>query len=248
MVDRRADWTMSVFDEEYIRLWSFPSVTRSEVVALVNWLPTPPASLLDVACGTGRHSLALAREGFEVTGIDSTRVFLFLDLARRASSTSGLNVRFHEADMRLFDFNGFNAAVMLGNSFGYHTYTENLNTLTRIVNAVVDGGRVVIELLNRHRISSEFRRAGEHVASDGTLVTLTSSFDERTGMMSVAQRWTDLLGQRQERLTRQRLYTEDELRAACQAAGLTDVEIFDGFTDQPFRPASRRMLMVATRG
>ena len=38
---------------------------------LINYLkPVPGSSMLDVACGKGRHSIQLANKGFDVTGID----------------------------------------------------------------------------------------------------------------------------------------------------------------------------------
>jgi len=37
---------------------------------------SPPAKVLDLCCGTGRHSLAFARRGFTVTGVDITRSYL----------------------------------------------------------------------------------------------------------------------------------------------------------------------------
>ena len=49
----------------------FTQATEAEVAFLMEELSLAKgASILDVGCGTGRHSVALAREGFAVTGID----------------------------------------------------------------------------------------------------------------------------------------------------------------------------------
>ena len=78
----------------------------------------PRARILDVPCGSGRHALTLAARGHRVTGVDiSTEA---LGYARRAAAAAGVDVEFVESDMRQVRRGGaFDAAVCLGNSFGY---------------------------------------------------------------------------------------------------------------------------------
>ncbi len=49
---------------------------------------TPPARVLDVGCGYGRHGVELARVGFEVTGVDISEV----QLARARERAQGAEV------------------------------------------------------------------------------------------------------------------------------------------------------------
>ena len=123
--------------------------------------------------------------------------------------------------MRRLDLAGFDAAVAVGNSFGYHSDDENLMSLDGIATAVVVGGTVIIELLNRDRIVANFRPHSEHIAGDG---------------------------QRRQRRTEQRLYTPPELAAMCAAVGLIPVAWHDGLAGWPFHVAARRLGLVAVRG
>ncbi|MCX8013376.1 MAG: class I SAM-dependent methyltransferase, partial [Rectinema sp.] len=50
----------------------------------------PPAQVLDLCCGTGRHSLAFARKGFAVTGVDITASYL--EAARESAQAEGLKL------------------------------------------------------------------------------------------------------------------------------------------------------------
>jgi 2-polyprenyl-3-methyl-5-hydroxy-6-metoxy-1,4-benzoquinol methylase len=71
----------------------------SVLEAAAAFLPPPPGRALDVACGRGGGSLALARRGYLVTGVDASLVGL-VDL-RRAAETEGLarSVRTLVADL-----------------------------------------------------------------------------------------------------------------------------------------------------
>ena len=241
-------WTQAVFDEEYARLWSFPGrdVTVAEVAALEALLPEAPARVIDVACGVGRHAIALAIKGYDVTGIDIATPFL--DRARLAALAASVTVDFRVCDMRRLDIGGFAVALVLGNSFGYHSDDENLESLERIANAVVDGGLVIIEVLHRDRLVADLRPHSEHIAGDGTVVELESSLDPVTGVNEVVHRWTDADGRSHERRTEQRLYTPPELAGLCKAVGLAPLEFRDGLTGGPFHLAARRMVLVASRG
>lgn len=79
----------------------FTRNTVAEVDFLVRELHLqPPASILDVGCGTGRHSLELAHRGFQVTGLDISAGMLAE--ARRKAEAEGLSIRWIQADARTF--------------------------------------------------------------------------------------------------------------------------------------------------
>jgi SAM-dependent methyltransferase len=61
---------------------------------------SPGGHILDLCCGPGRHALELARRGFRVTGVDRYRPYL--DSARSAAGTEGLDIDFVECDMLEF--------------------------------------------------------------------------------------------------------------------------------------------------
>src|SRR4051812_46712231 len=58
----------------------------------------PPAEVLDLACGTGRHSREFAARGLAVTGLDYTESYL--EQARKAAKKERLPIPFVHADMR----------------------------------------------------------------------------------------------------------------------------------------------------
>ncbi len=92
--------------------------TRQEVDFLQKELSLQPgARIFDLACGHGRHSLELARRGYQVTGQDLSAVFL--EEAERQAVAAGLKVSWLCRDMRDIRFQGeFDAVLCLFSSFG----------------------------------------------------------------------------------------------------------------------------------
>lgn len=113
---------------------------------LTNYLQLPAHSkILDVACGKGRHSIALANKGFDVVGID-----LAADSIAAAQEFERDNLHFFVHDMRLpFYINYFDVAVNLFTSFGYfNTQREHNNAIRTMAQSVVNNGTIVIDYIN----------------------------------------------------------------------------------------------------
>ena len=92
---------------------SFTKDTIREVDFLVEELQLPEgSSIIDIGCGTGRHSIELAKRGFKVTGIDVSKGML--KEAEKTAKKENVNMRFIKADAVNFKINErFDAAVCL---------------------------------------------------------------------------------------------------------------------------------------
>jgi 2-polyprenyl-3-methyl-5-hydroxy-6-metoxy-1,4-benzoquinol methylase len=109
-----AQWYREFFDDLYLRVYQpleAPKQVRREVDFIVKALDLPAgAKVLDLCCGQGRHSLELARRGFQVVGVDLSEALLYA--ARKRAESEGLSVTFLHCDMREIDFAGeFDAVI-----------------------------------------------------------------------------------------------------------------------------------------
>lgn len=142
-------WYKDWFNSPYYHQLYFKRDEREAaqfIDKLVDYLkPQKGASMLDIACGKGRHSIQLASEGFKVTGIDLSE-----ESIRDAKNWENENLQFFVHDMRLpFRINYFNYAFNFFTSFGYFdTRREHDNTIRSIAQSLKPDGRFVIDFLN----------------------------------------------------------------------------------------------------
>lgn len=106
--------------------------------------------ILDIGCGTGRHSIELAKRGYEVAGIDLSESQL--DKAKeKASSFSNLKVTFEQKDAREPHFaNEFDLAIMLceGGFSLMETDEMNFAILKNAADALKPNGKFIFTTLN----------------------------------------------------------------------------------------------------
>ncbi|WP_298504546.1 class I SAM-dependent methyltransferase [uncultured Sphaerochaeta sp.] len=106
-------------------------------------------TILDVGCGTGRHTIELAKRGYTVTGIDLSEAQL--KRAKEKAEREKLNIPFLQADARNLDFEGrFDAAIMLceGGFCLMETDKENEAILVSIARSLKDDALLILTALN----------------------------------------------------------------------------------------------------
>ncbi|MFC2092993.1 class I SAM-dependent methyltransferase [Bacteroidota bacterium] len=145
------DWFSSKF---YLELYKHRDEAEAkDIVNLIQReIPLRTDSrVLDVCCGAGRHSLELAKRGYDVTGFDLSK-FLISEAKEnlKSSKESSLNVKFLLKDMRRFQFKKkFDIAINIFTSFGYFDSDEqNFKVFENVSNSVRKNGYFVFDYLN----------------------------------------------------------------------------------------------------
>src|SRR3954466_7169745 len=131
------NWYESFFSGINCEMWEKTATqewTDAEVVFIKDVLNIQPgAKNLDLPCGTGRHSIALARQGFYLTAIDISATFIAA--LKEKVSKENLSVEVIEGNILSLRLTGsFDGAFCLGNSFGYFNYTA-METFVQKVSA-----------------------------------------------------------------------------------------------------------------
>lgn len=118
---------------------------------LINYLkPLPDSRMLDIACGEGRYSVQLAEKGYDVTGIDLSRISI-----EKAKACEDDHLHFYVQDMRFpFYINYFDYAFNFFTSFGYFSHArDHAMAAKAFASALKKGGILVIDYLNFEKIS-----------------------------------------------------------------------------------------------
>jgi SAM-dependent methyltransferase len=113
---------------------------------LINHLDPPlEATMIDIACGKGRHALQLAQKGFQVTGIDLSASSI--EAARKLEQA---NLKFMVHDMRLpIQLDPVDYAFNFFTSFGYfETESEDQQAIASMARALKPGGWLIMDYLN----------------------------------------------------------------------------------------------------
>lgn len=171
-------WYRNWFDSPYYHQLYFRRDEQEAdrfISRLVEHLAPPKAAtMLDVACGRGRHARSLAAMGFDVTGIDISEASI-----REALGFQKDNLHFYVHDMRLpFRVNYYQYAFNFFTSFGYfRTEREHYNAIRTIAQALCTNGIFVMDYLNVH-YEEENQVHKQDVEVDGVNFFITKWFDE----------------------------------------------------------------------
>jgi SAM-dependent methyltransferase len=201
--------------------------------------------VLDVACGTGRHTIALCKAGFDVVGLDISSNLLKIAKKRGAS----VLVR---ADMRFLPFKQeiFTAAISMDNSIGYlPTEKEDAQSLADIKRVLKADGIFVLDVFNREKLHKKYRS----VAPSQKLYEYPSFTLQQERSVSSDGGWLCdhwIVKQRSDGHVRVfdhkvRLYTCARLENILLEVGFHVRAVFGDYERQPFSDASPRLIIQA---
>jgi SAM-dependent methyltransferase len=205
----------------------------------------PGADVLDVPCGFGRHTIALARAGYRAVGVD--RSAALLDEARRRAGGERWP-KLTRADYRELPFAeaSFDAALNLFTSLGYLGDEEDVKVLAAIRRVLRPGGRLVLETMHRDRLLLAWSDNDWRLMGEGRLLLEQRTFDAAAGVAQVTPTLIDGAGGRDSRSFSIRAYTATELLAMLDAAGFAGARCHGDLEGGPFSPATR-LVIAATR-
>jgi SAM-dependent methyltransferase len=219
--------------------------TEAEVTALVQILElTVPMTILDLACGFGRHANRLAALGHQVTGIDLMPGFL--EIGRRNAAEKGVQVIYQQGDMRQLSFiEMFDRVMMLFTAFGYFEDEDNLLVLKNVARALKPGGSLVFDIPNRDVILNGFL---PYIVTekDQNLMIDRNTFDSATGRL-YNRRIIIRDDVRKDKPFFVRIYNPTEISDVLDRAGLGVYKMYGGWDGQQISTDSRRMVVVARK-
>lgn len=245
------------FSADYDRFVDWPGRLAAEVPFIVRRLQRVGARrVLDAACGTGMHAVALARQGYWVAGADISPGMI--EKARANAAAAGVDVRLETAGFgelhARFDTD-FDAVLCLGNSLPHVLTPQALQVaLADFAACLRPGGALLVQNLNYDRILARQERWMEPQArrdQDGEWLFLRFYDFDPDGLLTFnVVRLHRNNGLWEQRVMSVRLWPQRhaELAVALEEAGFTDIALWGDMTGAPFdADQSSNLVAVATR-
>jgi SAM-dependent methyltransferase len=243
------EWWQDFFSGIFVEFW-LKVVTEEQTKSEVEFIQkmvgvSAPAKLLDVPCGGGRHSLALAAGGFRMTGVDISSDFL--TAARAGAGQRQLSVAWAQRDMRDLPWpQQFDGAFCVGNSFGYYDDAGNAAFLKAVSRILKPGAKFLMDCGGlAEGIFPNFQDRNWFQAGDIKFLRNARYDPERSRIDTEYTIIRD--GRTETRAASHRIYTYRELSQLLKEAGFSDVKAYGGLAQETFGLGSKRCLLVATR-
>ena len=184
--------------------------------------------ILDVGCGTGRHSIELSKRGYSVTGIDLSESQL--QHAKQKASAQSLKIDFQKHDARIPHFsNVFDLVIMLceGGFSLMETDDMNFQILQNASNALKSNGKLIFTTLNG--LFPLFHSVKDFLDSktkEGNAKCESLSFDLMTFREYNTIYVEDDLGNKKELHCSERYYTPSEITWLLKTLNFKTVDIY----------------------
>ncbi len=242
----KKEWFRDYFNELYgnVILDSIqPSYTLNQVKFVEEALqPNPGASILDLFCGKGRHTLVLAKKGYNVTAIDF--VPSFIQALQESAQKEQCPVDAICMDARQIQYhNQFDHILVLFTSFGYFSDQENADLLSAIRTSLKPGGTCMIDVENRDYLLRFFCKEKWRKKEYGWLLE-RNRFYQKTSHQRTVRVIIDRHGNSTTSERILRLYAEHEILSLGHQVGFKAIKVYGDYDGSISKLLSPRIIAV----
>jgi SAM-dependent methyltransferase len=237
-------WYKEWFDSDnYLKVYSHRDETEAE--RLVNLIVNNTnfvsgSKVLDMACGSGRHSIIFASKGYEVTAIDLSKNLIAT--AEANAKEQNVNIEFVNSDILEFNSNKkFDLTVNLFTSFGYFDDDEdNFKIIQKAFDLLTDRGMFVIDYFNKNYLLNNL--IPTTVFSDnGARITQNRFINGNRIQKNIT---IENNGKIDEFYESVRLYNYDEMLSFLKRAGFKIMKKFGDYEGNDFEEDSSQRLII----
>jgi 2-polyprenyl-3-methyl-5-hydroxy-6-metoxy-1,4-benzoquinol methylase len=213
--------------------------------------------IIDIGCGTGRHSIELSKRGYSITGIDLSASQL--KKAKEKAQKLGLKIDFQKQDARKLPFEKeFDLAIMLceGSFSLMETDEMNYEILKNATKALKEKGKLIFTTLNGlfplfHSVKEFYESAGK-ASKEGNAACKSISFDLMTFRDHNIVVFEDDAGNKKELKCNERYYVPSEITWLLKSLGYKKIDILGAklgaySRNDKLTPEDFEMLVVAEK-
>jgi len=249
------------FSEDYDRFVNWDNRLALELpfiekqINSLNITPGRPINVLDTACGTGMHAIALERRGYKVVGADSSDKMI--QQARENTASSGVEVEFAAVGFQELaqHYKDVDVILCLGNSLPHVLTPSDLSlTLNEFASCLRPNGLLLIQNRNFDAVMAKHERWMEPQSyreeSKEWIFLRLYDFDEDgllTFHMITLSRSENEEWRMKANSTRLNPIRRDEMLAFLRQSGFGNIVCYGGMEEKPFIPEESGNLVVVAR-
>ena len=219
-------------------------IPEEQIGKLLDLVAFDGSSVLDLACGPGRHCTALANKGLQVTGVDLS-TFL-LEKARDRAKAENIDVEWVREDMRQFVRpEAFDLVINMFTAFGYFDDKEDdLKVLRNVFSSLRKGGTFVIDVMGKEWLAKGFLPTTSEDLGDGKiLVQRHEIFDDWT---RIRNEWILIEGDRAITYRfHHTVYSGQELKDRLKQVGFEEIKLFGDLDGGEYGVDASRLIAAA---
>jgi SAM-dependent methyltransferase len=247
---RKKEW----FDDdafwEELYPFMFPeqrfTITSEQIEKVLTLTRPSGKTALDLCCGPGRCSIALAEAGFKVTGVDRTK--FLLNKARAKSRAAKAKIEWVQMDMR--DFvrpAAFDLVLSMFTSFGYFDdKQEDIQVIRNMSANLKPGGVCMVDVIGKERLAKVLQPTTSEVLPNGAkLIQRHEIFDDWT---RIRNEWILIRkGKARSFKFHHTIYSGQELKSLMQHNGFSDVNLYGNLDGDEYGPNAHRLIAVGRK-
>lgn len=216
------------------------------------WLPkNKETKILELCCGTGRLTLPIAKEGYDICGVDYTSSML--EQARIKATEAGLNIRFVEADIRALDLQEKFDFIFIPFNSIHHLYKNEdiFKAFNALKNHLKDGGLFLLDCFNPNiqyivESEKEQKEIAAYTTKDGreVLIKQTMRYENKTQINRIE--WHYYINGKFDSTQNldMRMFFPQELDSYLEWAGFHIIHKFGSFEEDTFNDTSEKQIFV----
>ena len=216
------------------------------------WLPkNKEAKILELCCGTGRLTIPIAKDGYNIKGVDYTSSML--ERAKEKALQAGLKIDFIEADIRELNLGEKFDLIFIPFNSIHHLYKnedlfEALNTVKKHLK---DNGLFLLDCFNpniQYIVENEREQhvMAEYTTNDGRSVLIRQSMHYESASQINRIKWQYFIDGTFHSVQNMdmRLFFPQELNSYLHQAGFNVVHKFGDFTECEFNDNSEKQIYI----
>ena len=219
------------------------------------WLPkNKDARLLELCCGTGRLTLPIAKDGYNISGVDITSSML--EQAKVKASEAGLEVEFIEADIRTLDLPEKYDLIFIPFNSIHHLYKNDdlFKVFNAVKNHLKEGGLFLFDCFNpniQFMVDGEKgqKEISEYTTNDGRKVLIKEimRYENKTQINRID--WHFFINGEFDSIQNldMRMFFPQELDSYLEWNGFRIIHKFGSFKEEEFNNSSEKQIFVCNK-